>query len=323
MNIKFYTLKFKAKDGEHIRASRRFRATIPLKGMRENDGQIENLNIATKDDIIVLAKDSSIKEGQFLLDNNIKFVFDICDDKWKTYKSKRFKLIDTYNFLCKNANLVTTSTPTLANIIHKHTGIHAHIITDPVERERKEPEVKIITDDTVIKFAYYGAGKNFEVIKWDKIVNDLKTVHKKIEIHVVIGRVNKHLGKVQHLIEQKIMYAYQWTYELQDQIVDDCHFVLIPINVVNENITAKSPNRLIDGIQRGKLVLTNTGVNSYEPFRNFSYFVSNFNYGQGLQYAINNRDEALRNIKAGQLYIDQHHTPEIIGKKWIEIERLV
>ena len=36
MNIKFYTLKFKTKDGEHTRASRRFRATIPLKGMREN-----------------------------------------------------------------------------------------------------------------------------------------------------------------------------------------------------------------------------------------------------------------------------------------------
>ncbi len=47
MNIKFYTLKFKAKDGEHTRASRRFRATIPLKGMRENDGQIEDLNKAT------------------------------------------------------------------------------------------------------------------------------------------------------------------------------------------------------------------------------------------------------------------------------------
>ena len=40
MNIKFYTLKFKTKDGEHTRASRRFRAIIPLKGMRKNDGQI-------------------------------------------------------------------------------------------------------------------------------------------------------------------------------------------------------------------------------------------------------------------------------------------
>lgn len=320
MNIKFYTLKFKAKDGEHTRASRRFRAIIPLKGMRENDGEIQDLNKATRDDIIVLAKDTSIKDGQFLLDNNIKFVFDVCDDKWGTHKKK---LADTYDFLCKNANLVTTSTSSLANIIHRHTGKHAYIISDPAERERKEPEIRIITDDTIIKFAYYGAGKNFEVIKWDKIVNDLKTVHKKIEIHAVVGRVEKKLSKVKHLIEQKIFFAYQWTYELQDQIVDDCHFVLIPINVVNENIPAKSPNRLIDGIQRGKLVLTNTGVNSYEPFRNFSYFVSNFNYGQGLQYAINNRDEALRNIKAGQLYIDQHHTPEIIGKKWIEIERLV
>ena len=320
MNIKFYTLKFKAKDGEHIRASRRFRAIIPLKGMRKNDGQIEDLDKATRDDIIVLAKDTSIKDAQFLLDNKIKFVFDICDDKWG---SRKKKLAETYNFLCKNANLITTSTPTLANIIFRHTGKKAHVITDPVEREKKEPILLNIKEDTIIKFAYYGAGKNFEVIDWNKIVNDLKRIHNKIEIHVVIGRVQKHLDKVQHLIEQKILFAYQWTYELQDKIVDDCHFVLIPIVSVNENISAKSPNRLIDGIQRGKLVLTNTGVDSYEPFRNFSYFVSDFNYGQGLKYAINNRNEVLQNIKAGQLYIDQHHTPEIIGKKWIEIERLV
>jgi hypothetical protein len=321
MNIKFYTLKFKAKDGEHTRASRRFRATIPLKGMRENDGQIEDLfKEAVRNDIIILAKDTSIREGQFLLDNNIKFVFDICDDKWG---SRKKNLVDTYNFLCKNAKLVTTSTPTLANIIHRHTGKHAHVISDPVERERKEPEFKNITDDTIIKFAYYGAGKNFDIIDWNKIVNDLKRVHNKIEIHAVIGRVEKHLKTVQDLIEKKILFAYQWTYELQDQIVDDCHFVLIPIVNVNENISAKSPNRLIDGIQRGKLVLTNTGVNSYEPFRSFSYFVSDFNYGRGLKYAINNKDEVLTNIKRGQLYIDQHHTPEIIGKKWIEIERLV
>ena len=320
MNIKFYTLKFKAKDGEHTRASRRFRAIIPLKGMRKNDGQIEDLDKATRDDIIVLAKDTSIKDAQFLLDNKIKFVFDICDDKWG---SRKKKLVETYNFLCKNANLVVTSTPTLANIIFRHTGKKAHVITDPVERERKEPILLNIKEDTIIKFAYYGAGKNFEVIDWNKIVNDLKRIHSKIEIHVVIGRVQKHLDKVQHLIEQKILFAYQWTYELQDKIVDDCHFVLIPIVSVNENISAKSPNRLIDGIQRGKLVLTNTGVDSYEPFRNFSYFVSDFDYGQGLKFAINNRNEVLKKIELGQIYIDKHHTPEIIGEKWIEIERLV
>jgi hypothetical protein len=207
MNIKFYTLKFKAKDGEHTRASRRFRATIPLKGMRENDGQIEDLfKEAVRNDIIILAKDTSIREGQFLLDNNIKFVFDICDDKWG---SRKKNLVDTYNFLCKNANLVVTSTPTLANIIFRNTGKQAHVISDPVERERKEPNVKIITDDTTIKFAYYGAGKNFDIIDWNKIVNDLKRVHNKIEIHAVLGRVEKHLKTVQDLIEKKILFAYQ------------------------------------------------------------------------------------------------------------------
>jgi len=76
MNIKFYTLKIKEKDSEHNRASRRFRALIPLRGMRPTDGQLDDLNKATRNDIVVLAKDSSIQDGQFLLDNNIKFVFD-------------------------------------------------------------------------------------------------------------------------------------------------------------------------------------------------------------------------------------------------------
>jgi len=321
MNIKFYTLKIKEKDSEHNRASRRFRALIPLKGMRPNDGQIEDLNKATRDDIVVLAKDSSISEGQFLLDKNIKFVFDICDNKWST---KKKKLNDTYNFLCEKANLVVTSTPTLANIIFRKTGKKAYVITDPFERERKEPNLKIITNDTIIKFAYYGAGKNFEYINWSELVRSLKNVHEKIEIHCVIGKMESHIGKIMQLIEQKVLIPYQWSYELQDTIVDQCDFVILPIVSRNENILAKSPNRLIDGIQRGKLVFTNTGVNSYEPFRNYTYFGGDdLDYETPFRYAINNRDEVLKRIKDGQDYIDKHHTPDVIGKQWIEIERLV
>jgi len=321
MNIKFYTLKIKEKDSEHNRASRRFRALIPLKGMRPNDGQIEDLNKATKDDIIVLAKDSSIKDGQLLLDNNIKFVFDICDDKWNTRKKK---LTDTYNFLCEKANLVVTSTTTLANTILRNTGKKAYVITDPFERERKKPNLENITKDTIVKFAYYGAGKNFEYIDWLNLIRNLKLVHENIEIHCVIGKMESHIKKVSYLIELKILFPYQWTYELQDTIVDQCHFVILPIVNKNENILAKSPNRLIDGLQRGKLVFTNAGVNSYEPFRNYTYFGGdNMNYKNPFKYAINNRDEVLRRIKDGQDYIDKHHTPDVIGKQWIEIERLV
>lgn len=320
MNIKFYTLKIKEKDSEHNRASRRFRALIPLRGMRPTDGQLDDLNKATRNDIVVLAKDSSIQDGQFLLDNNIKFVFDICDDKWSNRKKK---LNDTYNFLCEKANLVVTSTPTLANIIFRNTGKKAYVITDPYERERKEPNLETITHNTIVKFAYYGAGKNFEYIKWAEVVKNLKSVHEKIEIHFVIGKMESHINKIMHLIEQKVLIPYQWSYELQDTIVDQCHFVILPIVKRNENILAKSPNRLIDGIQRGKLVFTNSGVDSYEPFRNFTYFGDELNYQNPFKYAINNREEVLKRIKDGQDYIDKHHTPDIIGKQWIEIERLV
>ena len=49
--IKFYVPK-----GVTRRASVRFRATVPLKGMREEDGFIEKVEYAKTGELIVLAK---------------------------------------------------------------------------------------------------------------------------------------------------------------------------------------------------------------------------------------------------------------------------
>ena len=52
MSIKFYI----PKNEPGNRASRRFRAIVPLKGMREIDGVIGDLKEAKSDDVIVMAK---------------------------------------------------------------------------------------------------------------------------------------------------------------------------------------------------------------------------------------------------------------------------
>ena len=38
---------------------------------------------------------------------------------------------------------------------------------------KKKPNLENITKDTIVKFAYYGAGKNFEYIDWLNLIRNL------------------------------------------------------------------------------------------------------------------------------------------------------
>ena len=157
MSIKFYI----PKNEPGARPSRRFRAIVPLKGMRSQDGVIGDVSEATSKDIVVMAKKTTKSEIEYLLSKKIRYVFDICDDKFKREG-------ETWEYACKNATRVVTTTPELAKQIKKLTGQDSIIIDDPTEREREEPK---FNPDKIVKFATYGAGKSFQSQEWDKIVN--------------------------------------------------------------------------------------------------------------------------------------------------------
>ncbi len=113
---------------------------------------------------------------------------------------------------------------------------------------------------------------------------------------------------------------YQWSYELQGQIVRESDMVILPLPQNMPLVEVKSPNRVIDGIQQGRFVLTNDGVDSYKNLNNFIHIG---NIKDGLNWALNNKEQVLEKIKLGQEYIKNNHSPEVIGKKWIETEKLV
>ena len=119
MSIKFLIPGY---DGtQQTRASYRFRATIPLKGMRPEDGIISSVKQANKDDIVVLAKKSTPKDVYYLKSNNIKCVYDICDNKWRLGKDsiENTKIMDAG---CQHANLITTTCKELRSKIFNESG---------------------------------------------------------------------------------------------------------------------------------------------------------------------------------------------------------
>ena len=303
MSIKFYI----PKNEPGNRASRRFRAIVPLKGMREIDGVIGDLKEAKSDDIVVMAKKTKKSEVDFLVENNIKYVFDVCDDKWGRES-------ELYNYASKYATRVITTTPELAKQIKVYTGKDAVIIDDPTEREREEPK---FNPGNIVKFAHYGAGKSFPKQDWSNIIRLLPN---KVEFHMTIGRYAKYRKPFE---EYKNMIFYEWSFEKQGEIVRNSDIVIIPIKSYSQNVLFKSPNRIIDAIQQGRLVFTNPGVASYEPLRDFVIMRDDSNFGESLKWVLNNKDQVIDKIKKGQDYILKHHTPEAIGKKWIELENTI
>ena len=68
MSIKFFIPNYTKENPK--RASYRFRATIPLKGMRPKDGIISHIEEAKQNHLVVLAKKSKPKDIQYLKNNS-------------------------------------------------------------------------------------------------------------------------------------------------------------------------------------------------------------------------------------------------------------
>ena len=118
------------------------------------------------------------------------------------------------------------------------------------------------------------------------------------------------------------------------ELMKNCDIVFLPIvcnSMLNlADIRSKSPNRIMDAIYSGKPVITNEGIDSWLSFKqyaNFIGFARAFDYGSNVQAfraLINTpKEEMNEKIRQGQKYIDENHTPEIIGKQWIDLENKV
>ena len=334
MSIKFLIPGY---DGtQQTRASYRFRATIPLKGMRPEDGIISSVKQATKDDIVVLAKKSTPKDVYYLKSNNIKCVYDICDNKWRKYVAKGWveRIVKPHNEICQNVDNIITTSQALKELVMKHTGRNAIIIADPVEATRVEPKVRLKSRRYINIFSY-GSSKHFQKVYWNKLIQKIfDTDIREFKIHCMLDRTKKFDEMYRDEIASGKLTLHEYDFDKQYQLMKECDIVYLPI-VVNSmdnliDIRVKSPNRILDAIQSGKPVITNEGVDSYLPFRKFADFIGfarSFNYNDNARAfrALINRpkEETNYRITQGQNYIKENHSPEIIGKQWIDLENKV
>ena len=317
------------------RASYRFRAMIPLKGMRPEDGIIKSVKEAKEGDLVVLAKKARPDDLFYLKSHGIKSAYDICDNRWRKYVSPKWieRVIKPHNVICQNADILTTTCSGMWREIRKNIGRDSIIIPDPVEAIKEEPRVAL-KSKRFIKIFTYGTAKHFMKIYWNQLIQDWIDLGLEFKIYAVMDRSKKYKQMYKDEIEKGRMEIHEYDFKKQYELMKECDVVFLPIvanSMANlQDIRSKSPNRIIDAIYSGKPVITDNGIDTWGNFRRFADFVGwarDVNYssfGVAIRALINRpKEEIIKRILEGQIYIQDNHSPEVIGNQWIELENKI
>jgi len=299
-------LKFYVPDKNPARSSSRLRASIPA----ENYGKvISNIDDIEDGDVVVFSKKSSIPEIQYVVDRNIKFIFDICDDQFKDPV-----YVNLFKYACSNCHIITVPTQKMKELAEYHTNKKVFVTLELYERDRKPPKFSPID---VLKILFFGSVDNFSTVPWKDIVNRLESNNVKFKIDAIINYQSM------YNINESFFQTHEWSFNKQTKLLDECDLVLLPFKNNSKNISTKSPNRIVESINRGKFVVTNYGVDSYNGFKDFIFLDEYDKLVDGILWSLNNKEEVIRKIIGGQKYIDHNYSVDSVSETWKHAYELV
>lgn len=300
--LKFYT------PDNIPRASKRLRCEIPA---REFGEVIFSLKDTSVDDVVVLSKKTTILDILYLINNQIKFIFDICDDQFDDPN-----YYEIFKLACRHSNLITVPTESMKRLVNKRVKKNVFVITDPFERNRKSPT---FNPGKKLKILFFGCRDNFIPIHWFDIISKLEAYKLDFRIDAIF---NNEISDF-YIFKNPRLKIHTWTFEKQTDLMEECDIVLLPFFNNFKNISVKSPNRLVESLQVGKFVVTNNGVHSYKEFRDFIFLDDYGKIIEGIIWTLHNREEVLNKVKKGQQHIDLFYSPQTVSNLWKESYHLV
>jgi hypothetical protein len=241
---------------------------------------IEDLSNASTDDIVVLGRIHTEQDVACLRENNIRYIHDICDNKWP-------KLEKLWTNTNSTATAITTTCDELKQLVQTKTDKTVYVIPDPTERQREEPVWK---PTGILRAVYYGSAGNLKQINWDNY--DICT----LDLKVISN-------------EGPIM----WSYETQGKYVNESDFVLLPVDNNNPMTMYKGNNRPVDALMQGKFVVTNAEIPSWLKLKDYIWCGD---IDKGIKYVKYNPNQALERVRAGQQYVIENYSPNVISQQW-------
>lgn len=215
------------------------------------------------------------KDGNPTLARSLRtgVIYDVVNDHFSGSRAAN------YHGMAAAADVLTTCSEVMREVVRRATGRDAIVIDDPYENECSPPEV---SGNVVL---WFGHGANISSLK---PYADLPNL----------------------VICSNVPGAIPWT----PQSEADCLYGAAVVLLTGNNPGA-STNRMVKALRAGRFVVTPGGVPSWEQFRDFCW-IGDVN--EGVRWALNNREEACLKIAAGQAYTSERFTPSLITGRWME-----
>lgn len=297
-------VNFVSKAGRQL-ASHRMRCEIPAQCLddyypNEYSAQVNrfaeayaNVNIFGKhfNAPVTFQEASSIKAvSRNLGVENPSTIFDICDNHFTRDHG------DYYEAMCNAVDKITCNTSRMAAAIKEHTGREAKVIPDPITFPYDNPHVA--RDKESLGVLWFGHASNAQPLipiakKLSKSNHKLYTIS---NAKVFNDTVQWGLGKAEALI-----------------LSPSVDVVIIPVDNSLDYVHCKSPNRAVDAIHAGRMVITN-GHKIYEDLKDFVVIVDDIN--EGIEWVKENPNEVYTKLKHGQEYILEKYNWKTVTEQW-------
>ena len=260
------------------------------------------INKAMHTNIINLAK--TAKE----LDIKVISVF----DDWYFIKPEsrgiQLRFIDNLK-LAKYSNNIIVKTKSAADMIYKHTGFRAKIISDCVRFESQMPINKI---NYPFKISWFGMDTNHDTLEFG--IREILEYNFEANIKIITNKLDKIRSVLSNINLKNISLEFIKWNESMDKEVITTDIVIIPYPNDHKRLV-KSYNRITDSINLGRFAI----ISDLDHLREFSNFCFLGNIGKGLKWSKENNLLAIEKVKKGFKYVKKNYSVDTIAMDWKNI----
>ena len=303
-------------------ASARYRVLIPAQHLARRGHSVQVMSLPAGDiprealdaqaDVAIFGKSfdaSNERLAAHLRSRGMRVIVDYCDDHFEhAVHGAHFRR------LAEAATDLVASTDVLAESIKRHTGREARVITDPVEGPRGTPRFEPRLP--ALRVMWFGHPTNL-VSVIDK-APELEALARRmpVEFTLVTERsadVERLAGGIAALLPDRLtVRLLPWTVEGTWKMLEQSDVVWIP--VANEGAKmAKSPNRLLESMWAGRLVVADA-VPAYRPFEDLMPL--GLGLENGVLRALADTKAVEQRLRDAQRRVARSHSGFECGRLW-------
>lgn len=309
-------------------ASIRYRALVPIAGLRENghdagvigldreNADLVRRHIAGADHVVFIKNYTDPVCSETILAEQAalgkKTWFDLTDDRFDGPASEHLQRMVTL------AERVVTVSDVLRETIFRHTGKHSAIVGDPYEGPRGN--ARWAPARGRLKALWFGYGWNVQALM--KSLPALAQAARAfpLELKIVTAGVeglDRYCEKFNQKSQPAMTISHaKWSRDETWRSLAETDFVIIPALLDEPWTLAKSPNRIIEALWAGRFVLAHP-IPSYLQFKDWAWLGADF--AQGIAWVMQNQGALEARIKAAQEYIATAFSPQQIAQEWERI----